>query len=78
MAHPDHILDWKEVTLDDGATYEEQAVKILDKRDKVLRGKTIHLVRVLWRHQNLEESTWEREDTMRANHPHLFIDQGMA
>lgn len=78
LLRPEHILDREEITLDDGATYEDQAVKILDRRNKVLRGRTIRLVRVLWRHQNLEESTWEHEDTMQANHPHLFANQGIA
>ena len=39
---------------------------ILDSRDQVLRLKTVRLVRVLWRHYGVEESTWEREDTIRA------------
>ena len=25
----------------------------------------------------MEESTWEREDTMRATYPFLFKDEGM-
>ena len=42
---------------------------ILDSRDQVLRRKTVRLVRVLWRHCGVKESTWEREDTMRATYP---------
>ena len=38
-------------------------------RDQVLRRKTVRLVRVLWRHCRVEESTWEREDTMRLPIP---------
>ena len=49
---------------------------ILNGRDKVLRRKTVRLVRVLWRHYRGEESTWEREDTMRATYPFLFRDEG--
>ena len=33
----------------------------------VLRRKIVKLVRVLWRHYGVEESTWEREDTMRGH-----------
>ena len=32
--------------------------------------------RVLWRHYRMEESTWEREDTMRATYPFLFREEG--
>ena len=44
--------------------------------DQVLRRKTMRLVRVLWRHCGVEESTWEHEDMMRAVYPFLFRDEG--
>ena len=31
---------------------------IKDSRDQVLRRKIVSLVRVLWRHRGVEESTW--------------------
>ena len=49
---------------------------IADSRDQVLRRKTVRLVRVLWRHCGVEESTWERKDTIRATYPFLFRDEG--
>ena len=72
-----HALKWEELKLDEDATFEERPVRILDRREKKLRGKTITLVRVLWRHQGIEESTWEREDAIRANHPQLFDSEGI-
>ena len=39
---------------------------IVDSRDQVLQRKIVRLVLVLWRHYGVEESTGEREDTMRA------------
>ena len=51
---------------------------IMDSQDQVLRRKTVRLVRVLWRHRGVEESTWEREDTMRATYPLLFKDEGTS
>ena len=42
---------------------------ILDSRDQVLQRKTMRLVWVLRWHYGVEESTWEREDTMRAPIP---------
>ena len=49
---------------------------ILDSRDQVLLRKTVRLVRVLLQHYGVEESTWEREVTMRATYPFLFRDEG--
>ena len=49
---------------------------IVDSRDRVLRRKTVRLVRVLWQHCGVEESKWERKDTMQATYPFLFRDEG--
>ena len=71
---PSHVVDWGEIEVDTDGPFEEGPVCILDSRDQVLRCKTVRLVRVLWRHRGVEESTWEREDTMRATYRFLFRD----
>ena len=73
---PGHVVDWGEIEVDTDVTFEEGPVCIMDSRDQVLRRKTMRLVRVLWRHCGVEESTWEREDTMQATYPFLFRDEG--
>ena len=73
---PAHVVDWGQIGVDTNGTFEEGPVCILDSRDQVLRRKTVRLVKVLWRHYGVEESTWEREDTMRATYPFLFRDEG--
>ena len=74
--NPAHIVDWGEIEVDTDETFEERPVCIMDSRDQVLRRKTMRLVRVLWQHRGVEESTWEHEDTMRATYPFLFRDEG--
>ena len=73
---PTHVVDWGEIEVETEGTFEEGPVCIMDSRDQVLRRKTVRLVRVLWRHRGVEESIWEREDTMRAPYPFLFRDEG--
>ena len=73
---PAHVMDWGEIEVDMDETFEEGPVCIVDSRDQVLRCKTMRLVRVLWQHRGVEESMWEREDTMRATYPFLFRDEG--
>ena len=73
---PAHVVDWGEMEVDTYGTFEEGPVCIMDSRDQVLRRKTVRLVRVLRRHRGVEESTWEREDTIRATCPFLFRDEG--
>ena len=71
-----HVVDWGHIEVDTDETFEEGPVCIVDSRDQVLRCKIVRLVLVLWRHYGVEESTWEREDTMRATYPFLFRDEG--
>ena len=54
---PAHVVDWGQIEVDTDETFEEEPVCILDSRDQVLRCKTVRLVRVLWRHYGVEEST---------------------
>ena len=73
---PAHVVDWGQIEVDTDGTFEEGPMYIVDSRGKVLRRKTVRLVRVLWRHCGVGESTWEREDTIRATYPFLFRDEG--
>ena len=73
---PADVVDWGEIEVDTDETFEEGPVCIINSRDQVLRRKTVRLVRVLWQHRGVEESTWEREDTMRATYPFLSRDEG--
>ena len=73
---PAHVVDWGQIEVDTDETFKEGLVCIVGSRDQVLRRKTVRLVLVLWRHHGVEESTWEREDTMRATYPFLFRDEG--
>ena len=73
---PAHVVDWGEIEVDTDGTFEEGPVCIMDSRDQVLGRKTVRLVRVLWQHCGVEESTWEREDTIRATYPFFFRDEG--
>ena len=71
-----HVLETPEIELRDDLSYEEQPVQILGREEKELCNKTISLVKVLWRNHLVEEATWEWEDQMRSQYPHLFHDAG--
>ena len=73
---PAHMVDWGEIEVKKDRTFEEGPVCIMDSRNQVLRRKNVRLVRVLWQHHGVVESTWESEDTMRATYPFLFGDEG--
>ena len=52
-----HVVDLGEIEVDTDGTFEEGPMCIVDSRDHVLRRKTVRLVRVLWQHRGVEEST---------------------
>ncbi|GAV73529.1 Chromo domain-containing protein [Cephalotus follicularis] len=72
--HPDpsHVLQWEPLELRTDLSFEEIPIRILDRRIKQLRSKTIPLVKVLWQYHGVEEATWEREDNMQVKYPQLF------
>ena len=55
-------------------SYEEKPIQVLDRKDKVLRTKTVPLVKVLWRNNKSEEATWELEADMRERSQALRIN----
>ena len=69
---PTHVLIDISVPVQPDVTYEEVPVRILDRKERQLRNKTIRLVKVRWQYHSDEEATWELEDTIRARYPHLF------
>ncbi|XP_028104029.1 uncharacterized protein LOC114303079 [Camellia sinensis] len=75
IADPSDVLKWEEISLDKDVTFKEGPVAIQDSREKNLRGKMVHLVKVLWHHWGIEESTWECQDWVKANYPELFRRQ---
>ena len=71
-----HVLETPEIELRDDLSYEEKPMQILGREEKELRNKTISLVKILWRNHLVEEATWERDDQMRSQYPHIFHDTG--
>ena len=72
VSDPSHVLPPQPLEINPDLSYEEEPVTILDWKDKVLRNKTIRMVKVLWRNHSVKEATWETEDRMRELYPRLF------
>ncbi|KAK8980910.1 hypothetical protein V6N11_048039 [Hibiscus sabdariffa] len=67
-----HVMPIEEVELNPDMSYDEEPIEILASDSKVLRGRTIELVKVKWRHRGVEEATWERKEDMIEQFPYLF------
>ena len=69
---PSHVIRHEPLQLRDDLTYEEKPIEILDRKEKQLRSKVIHMVKVLWANHTSSEATWEVENQMKEKYPHLF------
>jgi len=58
-------------------TYDMEPMAILDRQVRKLRSKNIASVKVQWRGQPVEESTWETEREMQSRYPRLFETLGI-
>ncbi|XP_052878182.1 uncharacterized protein LOC128284273 [Gossypium arboreum] len=62
---PTHIVPVEEIEVRSNLTFKEEPVQILDCDVKVLKRKSVPLVKVLWRNHSSKEATWETEEAMR-------------
>ncbi|GJV16805.1 putative nucleotidyltransferase, ribonuclease H [Tanacetum coccineum] len=53
-------------------SFAKEPWDILDHQERVMRRKTIPLVKVLWKNHPEHEATWENEEMMRIDYPHFF------
>ncbi|XP_017622010.1 uncharacterized protein LOC108466164 [Gossypium arboreum] len=69
---PTHIVHVEEIEVKPNLTFEEEPIQILDRDIKVLRRKSIPIVKVMWQNHSTEEATWEPEELVHQQYPHLF------
>jgi hypothetical protein len=72
IVNPDVIMEYEVLQIQEGLTYVEELVKIVDRKEKVLRTKTIPIFKVLWRNHGVKEASWEVVQDMLSRYPHLF------
>ncbi|WVZ69492.1 LOW QUALITY PROTEIN: hypothetical protein U9M48_018267 [Paspalum notatum var. saurae] len=72
---PDQQVNLAAEELQPDLVYQERPIKILDTVTRKTRTTTTKICRVLWSRHGEEEATWEREDALRKEHPHLFENQ---
>ena len=72
VPNPEHILDFTHLRLRENLTYEEQPIRIVDKKEQVLQRCTIPYVKIQWQNHTEREATWELEEEARNKYPHLF------
>ena len=72
MGDPASIVPLESVAVKNSLSYQDVPVEILDRQVRRLKNKEVATVKVLWRSQSVEGSTWEAEVAMKTKYPYLF------
>jgi hypothetical protein len=70
---PEEKLPMEELSVQGDLTYTEYPTKILDTLTRVTRNKVIKMCKAQWSHHGEDHATWEREEELRIDFPHLFL-----
>jgi hypothetical protein len=71
---PEEQIPMEDLDTKEDLSYQEYPVKILETSERVTRNKRIKMCKVQWSHHTEEESTWEREEELKAEFPKFFSD----
>ena len=72
VAHQSHIINWDNVQVEPEGDFHTEPICILDRREIQLWKQVIIQVKVQWKHYSEEETTWEKEETMKQKFLALF------
>jgi hypothetical protein len=67
-----HVINWNGIQVEQEGALQVYPVRILDWKRKQLWNQVVKLVKVHWTWYGPEDTTWEHEDAMWAEYPHLF------
>ncbi|WVZ51258.1 hypothetical protein U9M48_002418 [Paspalum notatum var. saurae] len=66
---PEEVVDTSQIQIEPDLTYEEKPIKILDKKQRSTRRKTINFYKIQWSNHSEEEATWEQEEFLQNKYP---------
>jgi hypothetical protein len=69
---PNHVVDWNMIQGEQEGTFQVHLVHILDRKIKNLQNQAIGFVKVQWTWYRHKDASWEHEDAMWVEYPHLF------
>ncbi|KAJ4978752.1 hypothetical protein NE237_009532 [Protea cynaroides] len=71
-----HVLTVDLPELTDYLTFVVRPTEITSRKVQHLRNRDIYYVKVTWKSRDMEEVTWEEENAMQKQYPHLFGSEG--
>ena len=72
-----HVIKWNVIQVETEGEFQVELECILDKREILLRNRTIGQVKMQWKHLSPKEATWELESNMQEAYTDLFQEDVM-
>ena len=72
IPNPEHVISYEPLQLKENLTSVEEPIQITDRKDRVLRNRVIPFVKILWKHHQIVDATWEPKSEMRQKYPQLL------
>jgi hypothetical protein len=69
-----HVIDWNVIQVEQEGAFQVHSIHIMDWKIKQLQNQSIGIVKVQWTWYGPEDATWEHEDAMQVEYPHIFED----
>ena len=66
------MVKYKPLQVHEDLTYEKFFLRIIDRKEQVLRWCIIPYVKIHWSNHEEREATWELEDDMKTRYLYLF------
>ena len=73
---PNNVVKYEPLQVYEDLTYEELSLRIVDRKEQVLRRRIIPYVKIHWSNHE-REATWELEDDIKMRYPYLFENEDM-
>jgi len=61
VPNPRDVIQYEPLRFKENLAYLEEPVRILDRMKRILQNRTIPYVKVLWKHHQIADGTWEPE-----------------
>ncbi|WVZ75919.1 hypothetical protein U9M48_023937 [Paspalum notatum var. saurae] len=65
---PKEVVDTSQIQIKPDLTYEENPIKILDKKQRTTSRRTINFYKVQWSNHSEEEATWEQKEYLQTKY----------
>ena len=71
------MIDWNVIQVEPEGEFQVGPEHVLDRREILLRNRTIGQFKLQWKHLSPKEATWGMESNMREAYPDLVQEVEM-